>query len=241
MRPQFKPHVRRNVIGHYNLSVRIIDLVSHITYVLCVNFIHKWRNLQFKVDLERHFLRNFSWEFYLLSRVFDRNLLRANLRINNFCISFWCLAWDLNPGFSSTTPIHYLNVKKCKCKQIIATTSSKQISDTKAESKIKQAWHRFQSEWFWFRICNYDRFAFLFFRFRTILFIPKIYKIAAFQINYGNLVHNKQKTEHNWWIKRITKRKEQKGAGTKILIEIKKNLRFYMKNIPLPPTKNINY
>ena len=29
------------IIGHYNSSVRIIDLVSHTTYVACVNFIHK--------------------------------------------------------------------------------------------------------------------------------------------------------------------------------------------------------
>ena len=35
------------IIGHYNPSVRIIDLVSHTTYVVCVNFIHKWRDLQF--------------------------------------------------------------------------------------------------------------------------------------------------------------------------------------------------
>ena len=34
-------------IGYYNPSVRIIDLVSHTTYVVCVNFIHKWRDLQF--------------------------------------------------------------------------------------------------------------------------------------------------------------------------------------------------
>ena len=33
-------------IGHYNTSVRIIDLVSHNTYV-CVNFIDKWRDLHF--------------------------------------------------------------------------------------------------------------------------------------------------------------------------------------------------
>ena len=39
-------------IGHYNLSVRIIDLVSHTTYVVCVNFIHKWRDLQLNVDSE---------------------------------------------------------------------------------------------------------------------------------------------------------------------------------------------
>ena len=41
------------IIGHYYPSVRIIDLVSHTTYVVCVNFIHKWRDLQFKVDSER--------------------------------------------------------------------------------------------------------------------------------------------------------------------------------------------
>ena len=37
----------------YNPSVRVIDLVSHTTYVVYVNFIHKWRDLQFKVDSER--------------------------------------------------------------------------------------------------------------------------------------------------------------------------------------------
>ena len=29
------------IIGHYNASVRVIDLVSHTTYDVCVNFIHK--------------------------------------------------------------------------------------------------------------------------------------------------------------------------------------------------------
>ena len=28
-------------VDHYNPSVRIIDLVSHTTYVVCINFIHK--------------------------------------------------------------------------------------------------------------------------------------------------------------------------------------------------------
>ena len=40
------------IIGHYNPSVRIIDLLSHTTYFVCINFIHKWRDLQFKVDSE---------------------------------------------------------------------------------------------------------------------------------------------------------------------------------------------
>ena len=41
------------VTGHYNPSVRIIDLVSHTICVVCVNFINKWRDLQFEVDSER--------------------------------------------------------------------------------------------------------------------------------------------------------------------------------------------
>ena len=40
------------IIGHYNPSAGIIDLVSHTTYVVCVNFIHKWQNIQFQVDSE---------------------------------------------------------------------------------------------------------------------------------------------------------------------------------------------
>ena len=41
------------LICYYNASVRIIDLDSHTTYVVCVNFIPKWRGLQLKVDSER--------------------------------------------------------------------------------------------------------------------------------------------------------------------------------------------
>ena len=56
------------IIGHYNPSVRIIDLVSHTTYVVYVNFIHKWQDLQFKVDAERQiFQETFHGSFNLLS------------------------------------------------------------------------------------------------------------------------------------------------------------------------------
>ena len=30
------------IIDYYNPSVRIIDLFSYTTFVVCVNFIHKW-------------------------------------------------------------------------------------------------------------------------------------------------------------------------------------------------------
>ena len=44
------------IIDHYNPSVRIIDLVFHTIYFVCVNFIHKWRDLQFKVDFAKLFM-----------------------------------------------------------------------------------------------------------------------------------------------------------------------------------------
>ena len=53
------------IIAHYNPSVRIIGLVSHTTYAVCVNFIHKWRDLQFQSRRRTtDFLRNSSWQFY---------------------------------------------------------------------------------------------------------------------------------------------------------------------------------
>ena len=59
------------LISHYNLSFRIIDLVSHTTYVVCVNFIHKWRDLQFNSRLETtDFLRNFFMAWFICSQSF---------------------------------------------------------------------------------------------------------------------------------------------------------------------------
>ena len=52
-------------------KIVIVIIVSNTTYVVCVNFIHKWRNLQFKVDSERQsFLRNFSWQFSIYFKSF---------------------------------------------------------------------------------------------------------------------------------------------------------------------------
>ena len=63
------------IIGHYNPTVRIIDLVSYTTYVVCVHFIHKWRgDLQFKVQSEQQiFWETFSWQVYLLSEFLPEN------------------------------------------------------------------------------------------------------------------------------------------------------------------------
>ena len=48
------------IISHYNPSVRVIDLVSRIIYIVCDNFIDRWRDLQFKVDSERQIF----WETF---------------------------------------------------------------------------------------------------------------------------------------------------------------------------------
>ena len=82
------------VIRHCNPSVRIIVMVSYATYVLCVNFIHKWRDLQFKVDSKRHiFLRNFSWQFYLFSEVLPEICREEIVKVILFVFYF-----DVWPG-----------------------------------------------------------------------------------------------------------------------------------------------
>ena len=49
-------------------------LTSHTTYVASDNFIHEWRDQQFKVDSERQiFMKLFTAHLFTL-RVFDRNL-----------------------------------------------------------------------------------------------------------------------------------------------------------------------
>ena len=59
--------VHTHVIGYCNPSVRISELVSHTTYVVCVNFIHKWRDLQFKVDSERQIFEKHFTVIFLYS------------------------------------------------------------------------------------------------------------------------------------------------------------------------------
>ena len=46
-------YVHTYIISRYNILSRIIDLVSHTTYFVCVNFIHNWQDLQFEFDFEQ--------------------------------------------------------------------------------------------------------------------------------------------------------------------------------------------
>ena len=87
-------------------------LVSHTTHVVCFNFIREWRDLQFNVDFKQQiFWETFSGQVLFALRDFARNMLRRNRQRNIlfffFHISFWCLIWDTNPGFTSCKPTHY--------------------------------------------------------------------------------------------------------------------------------------
>ena len=61
-----------NIIGHYNPSIRIIGLVSHTTYVVCINFYtHKWRDIQYKADSEwQIFWETFHGNIFVCSQIF---------------------------------------------------------------------------------------------------------------------------------------------------------------------------
>ena len=85
----FESTIHTYIIGHYNPSVRIIDLVSYTTYVVCVNFIHKWRNLHsLKSTPNYRFFEKLFIAILFTLRVFARNLVKGNRRRNTFRISF---------------------------------------------------------------------------------------------------------------------------------------------------------
>ena len=84
-----------------NPAITIIELVSSTTYVVCVNFIYKRWELQFKVDFERQIFEKRFIAILFTLLVFARSLLRGNGRRNTFCILFWYLAWATNDCFIS--------------------------------------------------------------------------------------------------------------------------------------------
>ena len=58
------------------------DLALNTTYVVCVNFIHEWRDLQFKADSERQSFKDFHYNL----RVFVWSLLSDSRRRSIFFI-----------------------------------------------------------------------------------------------------------------------------------------------------------
>ena len=109
--PIFSHHpyyIHTYIIGHCNPSVRIMDLVSHTTYVVCVNFIHKWRDLLFKVDSERQ-----TWETFHGNFIYSLKFLPEICWEEIAVEILFVFRFDLWPGtrtlaFSSNKPTHYL-------------------------------------------------------------------------------------------------------------------------------------
>ena len=85
------------IIGHYNPSVRIIDLVSHTTYVVSVNFIHSGGIYSLKSTPNDKFVEKLLMAIIFTLGVFATNLLRGNRRGNTFRISFLMSGLGLEP------------------------------------------------------------------------------------------------------------------------------------------------
>ena len=58
--------------GPYNPPVRIIDLVSHTTYAVCINFLHLWWHLQFKVNSDQQI---FFWEAFYGNLIYTHDVV----------------------------------------------------------------------------------------------------------------------------------------------------------------------
>ena len=89
-------------------SVRIIDLDSHTNFIVCVNFVHKWRD-SYSWPQTTDFFEKLFMPILFTLRVFARNLLRGNRQRNTFRILFLmsghCLILQANLIHS---PLHYV-------------------------------------------------------------------------------------------------------------------------------------
>ena len=90
------------IIGHYNPYGQDDDLVSHTIYVVCVNIICKWRDLQFKIDCERQIFKKPFMTILFAPKVFARNLLTVSLGRNNFSFLHFVSDQGFEPGLKKT-------------------------------------------------------------------------------------------------------------------------------------------
>ena len=89
-----KQQLHTYIIGHYNPSVRIIDLVSHTTYVVLILYIIGGTYCLKSTPNDRFFEKLFHDRFYLLSEF-----------LPEIC---WEEIAEEILGFSSNKPTHYL-------------------------------------------------------------------------------------------------------------------------------------
>ena len=81
-------YIHMYIIGHYNHLVKITTQL-HIPPMLCVLILYmSGRTYNLKSIPNDRYLRNVSWQIYLLSKFFARNLLKESRRGKKF---FLCL------------------------------------------------------------------------------------------------------------------------------------------------------
>ena len=97
-------------ISYVILQYLEIPYIHNLTHVVCVNFIHEWRDLQFNIDSERQiFEKHFHGRFIYSQSFCQKSAVRKSPEKNFFShISFLFLAWNTNPGFTSNKPTNYL-------------------------------------------------------------------------------------------------------------------------------------
>ena len=95
-------YIRTYIFGHYNLSGRIIDLVSHTTYICVLILCMSGGVFRFKPTAYNRFLKSFSWQI-LFTLILVTNMLRGGHLKNTLSFSWRCLTCDM-----SNKPTHYL-------------------------------------------------------------------------------------------------------------------------------------
>ena len=116
-------------INQYNPYSYNYDLVRHTIYVVCINFMHEWRKLQFKNDFERQiFKKLFRDRFIYFQEFLVRNLLRESRR--RIIVLYFVLMSGI--GFEPwahillanllPTRLRWLQVKKKNSKAMLSST-----------------------------------------------------------------------------------------------------------------------
>ena len=107
----YKTYIRRYIIGHNKPFSQDYGLASHTTYVVCINFIRDWQDLQSNVASERQiFEKPFHGRLYLLSEFKPKICCEVIAEEIGFFFhtSFWGLTWATNSSFMSNKPTRYL-------------------------------------------------------------------------------------------------------------------------------------
>ena len=85
-------------------------LASHTTHVVCINFIHEWRDLQFNVDSERQIFKKLFHGSFIYSQSFCQKSAERESRRRNIFLYFIFDDWPgiRTQAFVSNKPTHYL-------------------------------------------------------------------------------------------------------------------------------------